>query len=364
MKLPADISIGPAVIPVVDRRTALKAMLATVLAGQLAPSPAAAQGTGGNVLKPKRLRAGETVAIVAPAGNAYEDDDIYFATEIVESLGYKAVRGKYVFERNQYLSGTDEQRAEDVNTMFARDDVAAILCLRGGYGTPRMLPYLDYDLIASNPKILCGYSDITGILLGVYKKTGLVGFHGPIALQTYSDYTLHEFEKVLVTPQSSTVIAAPPPFESGKGQLDRDNRLVTIRKGTARGRLIGGNLSLVATLMGTEFEPDFRDRIVFLEDVGEAAYRIDRMLTQLLLSGKLQQAAGIAFGKFTDVTKASGNSYSIAEILKDRCGSLGVPVLSGLMIGHVKDQTTVPIGIEAELDADKQSLRLLEAAVL
>ncbi|HNP34732.1 MAG TPA: LD-carboxypeptidase [Woeseiaceae bacterium] len=350
----------------IDRRTAMKAVFAAALAGNLGPGKArAASGEQNNeVLKPRRLRAGDTVGIVAPASNAYENDDINFATEIIASLGYKTVRGKYLFERNQYLAGTDEQRAEDVNTMFARDDINAIVCLRGGYGTPRILPYLDYDVIAKNPKVLCGYSDISGILLAVHKKTSLVGFHGPIALGNWSDYTLQEFEKVLVNPAPRTQIAAPPPFETGRGHLDRENRLVTITKGTARGRLVGGNLTLLASLMGTEFEPVFKDRILFLEDVGEAPYRIDRMLTQLRLAGRLRELAGIAIGKFTEVSASSGNTFSINEILRDRCGDLGVPVVTGFMIGHIEDKTTVPIGIEAELNAGKQSLTLLEPAVL
>ena len=221
----------------------------------------------------------------------------------------------------------------------------------------------DYDLIADNPKILMGFSDITGILTAIHHKTGMVGFHGSILRQSFSEYTLSEFKKVVVHPTSRTSIAAPPPFETGEGRVNAANRMTRIAGGTARGPLLGGNLSLICSLMGTEYEPDFRGRILFLEDVNEAPYRIDRMLTQLRLADKLNQVAGIAFGKFTK-TETDGNSFSIEEVLKDRCSDLGIPVVRGFMIGHVADRTVVPIGIEAELNADDATLTLLDTAVV
>ncbi|MEJ2257634.1 MAG: hypothetical protein P8X98_11635, partial [Woeseiaceae bacterium] len=178
----------------------------------------------------------------------------------------------------------------------------------------------------------------------------------------YSDYALAEFRKVLWEPAARTRIGAAPPVETGPGRVERRNRVTRFAGGKGRGRLIGGNLTLVSTLMGTPYEPDFRDRIVFLEDVNEAPYRIDRMLTQLWLAGKLQHAAGIAFGKFTK-TEDDGNTFSIEEIISQRCADLGIPVVGGLMIGHIADKTTVPMGIEAELDADAGTLDLLEPAV-
>jgi muramoyltetrapeptide carboxypeptidase len=343
----------------------MQSVVAAALAGNLALARAEASPDArpSAILRPRRLAKGDTIGLVAPASNAYEDEDIRLAIDIVKSLGFEVKQGAYLFARSQYLAGTDRQRADDVNRMFADDDVDAIFCLRGGYGTPRMLPYLDYETIAAKPKVLLGYSDITGILTAIHVKTGLVGFHGPIALQNFTDYTLSEFRKVLMRPSARTRIAAPPPFEAGEGRVDAENRLTRIAGGTARGRLLGGNLTLICSLMGTEFEPDFRNRILFLEDVGEAPYRVDRMLTQLSLANRLQQVAGIAFGKFTDTGGSGGNTFSIEEVLRDRCGDLGVPVVRGLMIGHVEDQTVVPVGIEAELNADDASLHLLEEAV-
>ncbi|MEQ8206282.1 MAG: LD-carboxypeptidase [Woeseia sp.] len=352
-----------------NRRKVLQTLVTTAVAGSSGIA-LAQQATGDNAnkrqanpVKPRRLKKGDTIGLISPASNTQTNEDIRFASEIIESLGFTVRMGQHLFERNQYLAGTDQQRADDVNRMFADNSIDGIFCLRGGYGTPRILPYLDYDVIASNPKVLLGYSDITALHTAIYVKTGQVGFHGPIAGQTYTDYTLQEFEKVVREPGDTTIIGNAPPFEAGPGKVERENRVTYFVGGKARGRLIGGNLSLLATLIGTPYEPDFRDKILFLEDVGEAPYRIDRMLTQLWLAGRLQQVAGLAFGKFTDVPSASGNSYSVEEVLRQRCEPLGVPFIGGLMIGHVSDQTVVPIGINAELDADSGTLRLLERAV-
>lgn len=348
-----------------NRRRILQSTLAGAViggTGVLGTSNATAAPSD-DIRKPRRLRHGDTIGLVAPASSPMEDEGIRFSIDLVRSLGFKVKQGKHIFDRQQYLAGEDRARADDVNAMFADDDVDAIFCLRGGYGTSRMLPYLDYDLIRNKPKVLLGMSDITGILTAIHTKTGVVGFHGPNASGNFSDYALSEFRKVLMQPAANTQIGAAPPFETREGNIERRNRLTYINGGVASGRLIGGNLTLISVLMGTEFEPDFRDRIVFLEDVHEAPYRIDRMLTQLRLAGKLQQAAGIVFGKFTD-SETEGNTFSLEEVMRDRTEDLGIPVVRGFMIGHVRDQTTVPIGINAELNGDKGTLRLLEAAVV
>lgn len=347
-----------------NRRKMLQGTIAAALLGGTSVLPAAnaAAARNSKILKPRRLVRGDTVGLVAPASNSLEDEGIRISLDLIRSLGFNVKQGAHLFDRQQYLAGEDRARADDVNTMFADDNVDAIFCLRGGYGTPRILPFLDYDLIRNRPKVLLGMSDITGILTAIHTKTGVVGFHGPNASGSFSDYSLSEFKKVLVQPTPTTLIGAAPPFEAGEGRVDKSNRLTHITGGTAKGRLIGGNLTLISVLMGTEFEPDFRDRIVFLEDVHEAPYRIDRMLTQLRLAGKLQEAAGIVFGKFTD-SDTDGNTFSLEEVFRDRTADLGIPVVRGLMIGHVREQTVVPIGIEAELNGDAGTLRLLEPAV-
>ncbi len=347
-----------------NRRRILQSTIAGALiggSGVLGTTNAAA-APAGKILKPRRLAPGNTIGLVAPASSSLEDEGIRFSIDLVRSMGFKVKQGAHLFDREQYLAGDDRARAEDVNNMFADDSVDAIFCLRGGYGTSRILPYLDYELIGRNPKVQLGMSDITGILTAIHTKTGVVGFHGPNASGNFSDYALSEFQKVLMQPTPTTEIGSAPPFEAREGRIERKNRLTYINGGVAKGRLIGGNLTLISVLMGTEFEPDFQDKIVFLEDVHEAPYRIDRMLTQLLLAGKLQQAAGIVFGKFTD-SETEGNTFSLEEVMRDRTKDLGIPVVRGFMIGHVEDQTVVPIGVEAELDGNKGTLRLLEAAV-
>jgi len=348
-----------------NRRLAIQSLLATALAGNISSARAISSSASesSTIIKPRRLRKGDTVGLIAPASNMNEDESIRIAADIVESLGFKSRLGEHIFKRNEYLAGTDQQRAYDVNGMFADDDVDAIFCVRGGYGSSRILPYLDYDLIARNPKILLGYSDITSILTAIHSKTGLVGFHGSVLKHSFSEYTLNEFKKVVMHPTSPTRIGAAPPFETDEGRVDAQNRLTRIAGGTASGPLLGGNLLLISRLLGTEFEPDFRGRILFLEEIHEEPYKIDRMLTHLWLAKKLQQVAGIAFGRFTDAD-ASGNSFSIEEVLRDRCSKLGIPVVRGYMIGHVQDQTVMPIGIEAELNADNGTLTLLDTAVV
>jgi muramoyltetrapeptide carboxypeptidase len=315
-----------------------------------------------NVVKPKRLRPGMTVGLVTPASNVPEDQDLHTAMDLVRSLGFNAKPSPNLFSRTQYLAGTDKERADDLNAMFADTDVDAIFCVRGGYGSGRLLRYLDYDTIAANPKVIMGYSDITAILNAIYVRTGLVTFHGPIAGGNFSDYTYDQYRRVLIEPTSNTRIGEPPEFEKSPGVVDWENRLTSIVSGTAEGHLIGGNLSLMVTLLGTPYEPNFEGAILFLEDVSEPPYSVDRMLTHLWMAGKLEQVAGIVLGKFSDDGYDS-NTFSMEEVLRDRFEPLGIPALRGAMIGHIEDKTVVPLGIRARLDADAGSLTLLEVAV-
>ena len=316
------------------------------------------------LLKPKRLSPGQTIGIAAPASPPNEPETIRFAIETVESLGFRVKPAAHLFHRNGYLAGDDATRADDLNALFAEDNVDAIICVRGGYGSSRLLPLLDYNIIRANPKALIGYSDITALLLSIQYKTGLVTFHGPIAGQSYTAYTLAEFKKILFNPQPTMGIAAPPSFERSEGCVEKENRITSFVPGKTQGRLLGGNLSLVSHLIGTSYMPDLSGAILFLEDVSEPIYAIDRMLTQLWLSGNLQKAAGIVFGKFTEIQKSEWIQDRLLEdVLVERVGSINIPTVSGLMIGHVDDQTTIPIGCLAELDATSGTLTLLEAPV-
>ncbi|WP_166423525.1 LD-carboxypeptidase [Paraglaciecola sp. 20A4] len=351
-----------------DRRSLIKAFISSTLAAALLPSvlananPSAATPRG--ILKPKRLQAGQTIGLIAPSSNTWEDQEIYFAMDIIRSFGFKVKSAEHLFTRTAYLAGSDQDRASDVNAMFGDNSVDAIFCLRGGYGSPRILPYLDYELIRNNPKVFLGYSDVTALLNAIYARSQIMTFHGPIAKQSFTDYTLAQFKKVLFDPKSHSVLAAPPPFEIVEGQAELENRLTTVNKGKASGVLIGGNLSLMVKLVGSPYEPDFTDKILFLEDVEEAPYRIDGMLTHLKIAGRLDKIAGLVFGKCTDCEVGSGPSFSVEHVLNDRLGDLGVPVLSGVMIGHIEDMATVPIGAMATLDATNQKLTLDEPAVI
>lgn len=316
-----------------------------------------------NIVKPERLRPGMTVGLVTPASNVPEDQQLHAAMDLVRSLGFSAKPAANLFSRTQYLAGTDKERADDLNAMFADPDVDAIFCVRGGYGSGRLLRYLDYDMIAANPKIIMGYSDITAILNAIHLRTGMVTFHGPIAGGNFSDYTYDQYRKVLVTPSQSVRIGEPPEFETRPGVVEWENRLTTIVSGVAEGHLLGGNLSLMVTLLGTPFEPQFDGAILFLEDVSEPPYSVDRMLTHLWMAGKLEQVSGIVLGKFTD-DEYDSNTFSMEEVLRDRLEPLGIPTLRGAMIGHIEDKTVLPLGVRVRLDVDAGTLILLEPAVI
>jgi muramoyltetrapeptide carboxypeptidase len=215
------------------------------------------------------------------------------------------------------------------------------------------------------PKALIGFSDITALHMAIHTRVGLVSFHGPVAWRAFTPYSLGEMRRVLCETTAPIRVGAPPPFEPREGHVGRENRVTTLVSGRARGRLLGGNLCLMAHVTGTPYAPDLRGAILFLEDVDEPYYRIDRFLTQLWLSGRLAGVAGVAFGKFTRCAPSASfvQNRVLEDILAERCRALGVPAVSGLMIGHISDQTTLPIGCLAELDADAGTLTLLEPGV-
>ena len=303
--------------------------------------------------------------MVAPSAAPNEPERIRFAIDTVESLGFKVKPGAHLFDRDGYLAGSDAARADDLNAMFADDGVDAIWCVRGGYGASRILPALDYALMQRKPKALIGYSDITALHVAIHRHAGLVTFHGPVAFRAFTPYSLGELKRVLWTGETPVRLGGPPPFERAEGRVDWENRVTTLVPGKARGRLLGGNLCLMSHLCGTPYFPDLRGAILFLEDVEEAYYRIDRMLTQLWLSGALAGVAGVAFGKFTNCNSSPFflQNRPLDDILAERCRALGVPAVSGIMVGHIEDQTTLPVGCLAELDADAGTLTLLEPGV-
>jgi muramoyltetrapeptide carboxypeptidase len=329
--------------------------------GGATPAPAITPGSRRPLLRPKRLVAGDTVGLVLPATAAFESDEIAFAKEQFEALGFKVKIGRHAYDRWGYFAGHDRDRAADINDMFADDAVAAVVCYTGGWGSPRVLPLLDYDLIARKPKVLIGYSDITALINAVHQRTGLVTFHGPVGGSTFEPYTLDNFKRVVMTAEPAGLLAAPP--KKPTDLVDRVNRVVRLAPGKTTGPIVGGNLTMVASLMGTPFELETAGAILVLEDVHEELYRVDRMLTQLALGGRFDRIAGFVFGRCSQC-EVKGPTLSLEEILRDRFGSLGVPALSGLSFGHIEQKLTLPIGIAATLDADAGTLTVDESAVL
>jgi muramoyltetrapeptide carboxypeptidase len=324
---------------------------------------AAEEGTP--MIRPHALKPGDTVGLITPSTFVSDPDALATAERTVRYFGLNARWGRNVRKKSGYLGGTVQERVDDWHAMFRDAEVKAVFCLRGGYGSAQLLDRIDYPLIRANPKIFIGYSDITAMHLAIHKKTGLITFHGPVVLSHFSQYTQNQFKAALF--ETKPIGSVANPFEANA--LRPEHTLRTVRPGKARGRLIGGNLTLVSTTMGTPYEIDMRGRIVFLEDVDEEPYRIDRMLTQLRLAGKLDAAAGIIFGECSDCKpkdyKPSFNStFTLGEILDNILGDLKIPVLSGLTIGHTDDQLTLPIGVMATLDAEKGALVIEEAGVV
>lgn len=312
-------------------------------------------------LKPRRLAEGDTLGMVLPASMAFERDRIYMAREQLETIGFKVRFGEHVFEKSGYFAGADLHRAADINRMFADDDVKGIVCFSGGWGSPRVLPHLDFDLIERKPKVIIGFSDITALLNVVNQRTGLITFHGPNGDSNMEPYTLDNFRRAVMQAEPIGKLVNPP--KNNDELVARDYRVFTIRGGRARGRAVGGNLTLMAALMGTRFELDTQDSILFLEDIQEEPYRVDRMLTQLWLGGKFDRLAGVVFGRCTECA-IKGPSFSIEELIRERFGSLGVPVMSGFAFGHIPRKLTIPLGMSCTMDADEGSVTIEDSAVI
>jgi len=312
------------------------------------------------IIKPRRLKKGDTLAIIAPSSGVAAAD-FERALQNMADLGFKTRVGKYARAVNGFLAGTDAQRLEDLHWAFSDKDIDGVWCVRGGYGLSRILPRVDYALIKKNPKVLVGFSDITALHLAIFQQTGLVTFHGPVATSANSEYTRKHVSDVLMNPSTPYEIEASPD-NLAKGTLTYRTEIIT--KGKARGRLIGGNLSLLTALAGTPYAlQNTKGKILFAEDVGERPYRIDRMVTQLKQSVNLRELAGIALGVFADCDAPDDKSQTVIDVVKDQLGNLGIPVIYGLSFGHIRDQFTLPIGVEAELDTQNGTVTLLEAGV-
>lgn len=320
--------------------------------------------SGNGIIKPQVLKAGDTVGVITPSTGVTDPERRNTVERTVRHFGLEPKWGKNVGRRAGYTGGSVEQRLEDLHAMFADGAVKAVLIIGGGYSAGHLLDRIDYQLIKANPKIFVGYSDITALHLAIHRMTGLITFHGPMLLAAFTDFTQRIYRKALFEPRPLGVLTNP----EESNPLRPAHTLRPVRSGKAHGRLIGGNLSLVCATMGTPFEIDTRGRILFLEDIGEQPYQIDRMLTQLRLAGKLDQAAGVIWGECSDCGPRDfrpsfvESTFTTPEVVDRILGKLAIPVLSGLTIGHTADQLTLPVGVMAEMDADKGTLTVEEAA--
>lgn len=316
-------------------------------------------------VKPLRLTKGDTIGLIAP-GSGVGRTSFEKAINTIKKLGFTPHYTKNLRVNKSFLGGTDQQRVDDIHYMFSNTKVKGILCIRGGYGSNRLLPMIDYKIISANPKVFMGYSDITALLYGIYSQTGLVCFHGPVGISSFNKLATNIFTKEIIKGKNQIIIKRPAEWAE---KLDPAYSLIKIKAGVAQGKLVGGNLSVLVALIGTPYDIDFSDKIVFLEEIGEKPYKIDRMLTQLVQSGKLSKAKGLALGVFkacdyTPEDESYDTSLSLQEVLKDRLSDLQIPVIYGLPFGHIQDNATIPFGIKAELDVGKSRLTIIEPAVL
>ena len=308
---------------------------------------------------PKRLKPGDRIGLVTP-GSPVSKDQLEGTVNKLKSLGLEPVYKETVLSEYGYFAGPDQERAEELMQMFTDTKVDAIWCVRGGYGSIRILDLLDFDIIRENPKLFIGYSDITAILTAIYQETGLVTFHGPVGISNFDRFTVRSLRKVIMEPEDSYKY----PYKRGKGsrgnpEYDR----YTINPGIAEGLLIGGNISVLDSMIGTRFEPDFEGKIVYLEEIEEKTYRVDKMLFHLLSGTNLKKAAGLALGVFADCNVGDEPTLSLDVAIRDLLSNLEIPVVYGLAFGHIDSMITLPNGIRARLDAEKNQLEILEQAV-
>ena len=315
------------------------------------------------LIKPARLRPGDLVGIIAPGGHTNEEA-LAKAVGNIESLGLRARVGNNIHYVYGNYGGTVQQRLDDLHGMFLDPEIKAIWAIRGGSGCISLLEHIDYRLIRAHPKVLIGYSDITCLHLAFLKHAGLVTFHGPVASSTFSDYAVTHLRNVLMTPHDNYTITMSAE-NALAGEQHANYKIRTIHAGVATGRLIGGNLSLFSALAGTPYAVDFTDAILYLEDVNEEPYRIDRMMMQLQLSQGYRNAAAVMLGIFEHCEGIDGESaLSLDETVDQHLLPLTRPAVAGYSFGHIRHQFTMPVGIRARLDTAQQTLTLLEPGVV
>ena len=316
-----------------------------------------------NLLKPPALRIGDAIGIVAPASHSALPSALANGRRSLEALGYRTVIAPHLTDRHGFLAGRDADRLADLESMFVDPEIHGIVCLRGGYGSARMLPYIDYETIRTHPKVFVGYSDITALHAAIQRNTGMVTFWGPMVSSDmspdFTPYNRDSFVKAVTGTDPMGTVSHP----------DDMHPVQTLQGGKASGPLIGGTLSLLAAAVGTPFDYEYDGSILFFEDVGEEPHRIDRMLTQLLQADRLDRVSGIVIGECAGCGSAPNSpafpygNFSIEEVFMDRLQPLGIPVVYGLGIGHGTYKATLPLGVRATLDGDARSLTIDESGV-
>lgn len=327
-------------------------------AGAAMTAFAAAPAWPRSIRKPPRLRIGDTVGLVSPASTLSSEDGLDRAEHWIRGMGLIPKFGSNAGGQHGYLAGTDEQRAADLNAAYADPQVRAVFAVRGGWGGARILPLLDWASIRANPKLLIGFSDTTALHLAFAKRAGFATIHGGNATSSWRQLSWESLWHLAFAADTPTLGGAAMEIEAGRPAR-------TIRGGTARGRLLGGNLTILSTLMGTGWLPDLKGAVLFIEDVNEAEYRVDRMFQQLKLAGVLDGAAGVVFGQCTSCasTDADYAGFTLDQLVDHYLAPLGIPAVSGFNTGHIANQLSLPSGARVELDGDARTIRLLDPIV-
>lgn len=304
---------------------------------------------------PKSLIKGDLIGITAPAGSIWNDYHIRKIEKILKEMGYRVKIGASNYVQEGYLAGSDESRANELMTFFKDKSVKAILTMRGGWGCARILDLLDYAVITKNPKIIMGFSDITSLVNAIYKKTGLITFHGPCGYSSWGEFTQEHVTNSLVSGAPFTM----------SNPVVSELELRTLTSGTSEGKLIGGNLTVIVSMIGTEYEPDWQNSILFIEETNEEPYRIDRMLWQMEQCGIFDKISGLVIGSFNKCSpEEPEKSFSLNEVFDQFFKKANYPVYQGASFGHLADKFTLPIGVNAQIDADNFTISTLGKSVL
>lgn len=306
------------------------------------------------IVLPPRLKKGDKIGICAPAGPIKDLNEVHEFTSVLKNLGFRVKVGENVADQHGYFSADDQARAHDFMSLIEDEEVDGVFAIRGGWGCARMLQYLDFDVIGRNPKVILGFSDVTTLLNAITAKTGIVTFHGPSGNSSWNDYSVSYLQKTVMEVRRVEYRNTSP----------ADAPIITYQSGKASGQLYGGNLSVIASLIGSKYLPDWKGKILFLEDVNEEPYRIDRMLTQLDLAGVFDSVAGIVLGGFRKCeAEEPDRSFTLIEVFEQHFSKRTYPIFYGAQIGHLENKFTIPVGQVAEIDADAGTIYLTYPAV-